>query len=137
MTRRHKPLDFSTQVSRTSQEDLADSNINTIVGHYMKGTPLPNRADLGYARYGDFSEAPDYMEALAIIQHAKDQFDGLPAKVRAKFNHEPEKFLEWIHQEDHLDEAAELGLLTDEAQTRIKAAKTQGGPPAPPSDKKP
>lgn len=95
--------------SRTVQADARDTDINFIMERYLKTGLLPQSRAQGF--FGDASALPDYQEAQNIIVVAKTAFEALPAKVRERFHNSPEKFLDFMADEDNRAEAQALGLL--------------------------
>jgi phage internal scaffolding protein len=61
--------------------------------------------------YGDFSGVGDYHTALNKIKAADVAFMALPAKIRAKFDHDPNSLLNYLHNEENRDEAIQIGLI--------------------------
>ncbi len=61
--------------------------------------------------YGDFSGVSDYHTALNKIRAADEAFMALPAKVRAKFENDPNALLQFLENEDNRNEAIEIGLI--------------------------
>jgi phage internal scaffolding protein len=61
--------------------------------------------------YGDFSGVGDYHTALNKIKAADDAFMALPAKIRAKFDHDPNALLNYLQNEENRDEAIQIGLI--------------------------
>lgn len=76
------------------------------------------RAD---GKYGDYSSAHDFREAQDIIAHAKEQFEALPAKTRARFANDPAQLLAFVADAENKDEARRLGLLRPEAPDTVPA----------------
>jgi len=61
--------------------------------------------------YGDFSGVGDYHTALTKIKAADEAFMALPAKIRAKFDHDPNALLNYLQNEENRDEAIQIGLI--------------------------
>lgn len=61
--------------------------------------------------YGDFSGVGDYHTALNKIKAADEAFMALPAKIRAKFDHDPNVLLNYLQNEENRDEAIQIGLI--------------------------
>ena len=61
--------------------------------------------------YGDFSGVGDYHTALNKIKAADEAFMALPAKIRAKFDHDPNALLNYLQNEENRDEAIQIGLI--------------------------
>jgi len=76
--------------------------------------------------YGDFSGVSDYHTALNKIKAADEAFMALPAKLRAKFDHDPNALLNFLENEANKDEAIQLGLIDGEpvAQPIVSAVET-------------
>jgi len=61
--------------------------------------------------YGDFSGVGDYHSALNAIKAADEAFMALPAKIRAKFDHDPNALLNYLQNEENREEAIQIGLI--------------------------
>lgn len=101
--------------SLAQQHSKDDCDINLMLERMARGVQVdlvPNTP-----RFGDFSTtANDYHTAMNTVIAAQEAFDGLPPKVRAKFENDPEKLLAFIGDDKNRDEAIELGLLNAPAQ---------------------
>jgi len=75
-------------------------------------------------RYGDFSGIGDYHTALNRVIAAQDEFDGLPANIRARFDNDPANLIEFLENEKNRPEAEELGLVNKAAAEVAEAAIT-------------
>jgi len=69
--------------------------------------------------YGDFSGVGDYHTALNKINATMEQFMTLPAKVRAKFDHDPYQLVNFLMDEANRSEAIELGLINGEYTAKV------------------
>lgn len=105
----------------THQEFKDECDINQIMARSLRSGTFPPAVAVG--RYGDFSEAGDFQEAQELLARSEGQFAGLPAKVRERFKNDPAQFLNWVERVENLDEAQELGLLSEEAERRHVASK--------------
>lgn len=115
-------LNFEGDRGLTKQSDLKDCDINKLFEKIAKGGALPDMI-IREGRYGDFSEVPDYQEALNIVKTAQEQFDALPVNLRNKFENDPVKFLEFVTDEKNMDELEEMGLLKPEVVASRRAAR--------------
>lgn len=123
-------ITYCPEPSLTKQEFKDESDINVVMRRYQNSGIAPGAS--GVARYGDFSDAVDYHTASNIVLAAEEQFSRLPSKIRDRFRNDPAAFLDFVHDSKNLDEAAELGLLSDEVMAaRARAAAT--APPAVPA----
>ena len=67
---------------------------------------------------------------MNVIVQARESFMTLPAKTRARFQNDPQQFMEFMHDENNFDEIVKLKLATvreekkqPEQPTEVKAAK--------------
>jgi phage internal scaffolding protein len=108
-----------------AQQHMKDEcDINIIVERFgvtgqLPQTPLE-------PSYGDFSGVSDYHTALNAIKAADTAFMGLPAQLRAKFDHDPNALLQFLQNEQNRDEAIMLGLIDGEpvAKAIVSAEET-------------
>jgi len=104
-----------TLPTRTKQAFKDECDINKIVERF-KQTQGPDFLDklAGYVTgtYGDFSNIPDYREALDQVKKAQQMFDALPATVRKEFDNDPAYFLDFCQNPDNNNKLLEMGLLS-------------------------
>ncbi len=62
-------------------------------------------------RYGDFTGIGDYHTAMNRVFAAQDEFEALPAQIRARFGNDPAQLIEFLENSDNRPEAEELGLV--------------------------
>jgi len=108
-----------------AQQHMKDEcDINVLVERFGVTGQLPVKAI--EPSYGDFSGVSDYHTALNKIKAAEAEFMALPAKLRAKFDHDPNALLNFLENEANRDEAIELGLIDGEpvAQPIVSAVET-------------
>lgn len=98
-----------SQPTMTKQSFKQDCDVNNILKKYMK-TGLIEHANRFQGRYGDFLEAPDYRVALDQVIAAQREFEALPSKIRTRFDNDPAQFLEFVQNQDNLEEMYDLGL---------------------------
>jgi len=96
--------------SRTKQSHRDECDINVIMKKFESTGQLPDMIK-EMPQYGDFADAPDYLEALNTVQHAQNQFAALSATVRDRFANSPENFLAFASDPRNLKEMEKLGLL--------------------------
>lgn len=104
-------LDTGEETPSLTQQHFAEEcDINTIVKRFgltkdaelLKGARMPV--------YGDFSGVHDYQTALNAVRQAAEDFMDLPAEVRARFGHDPQRLLEFVGDDRNHDEARKMGL---------------------------
>ena len=89
-----------------SQKDEAD--INNIVRLFGVTGQLPQNVRV--PTYGDFDSVDDYQSALEAMRLADSSFMAMPAEVRDRFGHDPQKFVEFCSDSANLEEMRKLGL---------------------------
>lgn len=101
-------VSFKGTKTRTKSEFADEANINNIVKRCMNGAAMPtgSRTPL----FGDFSEVADFTSAQTLIAQANAEFEQLPSDVREKFGNNVSDLMDFLDDENNLDEAIELGL---------------------------
>lgn len=95
--------------SRTRQSMKDECDVNKIMGKFRE-TGFVSHVQLHNPIYEDFSNAVDYQTALNRIRKAQELFESLPARVRARVDNDPGKFIEFAENEKNAKELEELGL---------------------------
>ena len=91
------------------QSSKDECDINTIVRKFGLTGELPN--DIKMPQTGDFTNIPDFHTAMNIIRTTQEEFLRVPPEVRARFNNDPQRFMEFVEDDSNRDEARRLGLL--------------------------
>jgi phage internal scaffolding protein len=103
-----------------AQQHFKDEcDINTILEKFSITGILPE-APLS-PRYGDFSGISDYHTAMNRVLAVKDEFESLPAQIRARFNNDPTELIEFLNDDNNRPEAEELGLVEKVAAEVVEA----------------
>ena len=74
-------------------------------------------------RYGDFTGIGDYHTAMNRVIAVQDEFEALPAPIRARFDNDPSKLIEFLDDEVNRPEAEELGLVEKATAEVVEVAK--------------
>lgn len=102
--------------SRARQEFKEECDINTIAERFHLTGEMPENVPM--VLQGDFTNVTDFRSAMDVVVQAREAFDAMPAKVRSRFDNDPQKFLEFTSNVDNFDEAAKLGLIRSESVER-------------------
>ena len=105
--------------SLTQQHQKDQADINYIIEQFNVTGVLPTSPIS--PQYGDFSGIGDYQSALNAVMAMEDEFMSLPAQVRARFENDPEKLMDFLSNENNRDEAIKLGLVNPVEQAEIAA----------------
>lgn len=104
-------------LSKAQQHMRDECDINVIVERFGVTGKVP--VTQFEPSYGDFSGVGDYHTALNKINATMEQFMTLPAKVRAKFEHDPYQLVNFLMDEANRNEAVELGLINGEYTAKV------------------
>lgn len=99
-------------VSLTRQSEADAADINKIMARYEKTGVLP--VSQREALFIDVSEMGDYRSAVEQVELVNEYFRQLPAKVRAEFDNEPARLLDFMSDPANEARARELGLVEKE-----------------------
>lgn len=95
--------------SKAIQSAEEESNINTIVRRFGISGELPNQVAMPQS--GDFTNIPDFHTAMNLVRQAQEEFVRVPAEIRARFNNDPGRFMDFFEDPANYDEALKLGLV--------------------------
>lgn len=109
------------QPSLAKQAFKDECDINNIMKRFERDGILNHFNQYG-GQYGDFTDAPDYHDAMNKITAANEMFLTLPAAIRARFSNDPGEFLAFVDKPENANALIEMGL----------ARPNPGNPPAPP-----
>lgn len=102
---------YCSPASNVQQHFKDDCDINLLVERFTKTGSFGNERDPSFYSFGDYSGA-DFREALDIVLSAEEQFQTLPAKVRARFQNNPASLLDFLSDSGNREEAEILGLIS-------------------------
>lgn len=131
----HCGIEF-TMPSLTVQDEKEESDINYIVNKYADGQKGVFTLDLGdssqyaFLQFGDATLPGDYSTALELVSGVREEFYSLPAKVRAKFGHDPMNFIDQLNNPATLEYLQQQGLYgnkytSDKPQQSANSEQTQ------------
>lgn len=131
----HCGIEF-TMPSLTVQDEKDETDINYIVNKYADGQKGITTLDLGdssqyaYLQFGDATLPGDYSTALELVSGVREEFYSLPAKVRAKFGHDPMNFINQLNNPETLEYFRREGLYgskvsSDEQQQYVNSEQTE------------
>lgn len=109
-TGRKKNALYCDEPTLTVQSFANDTDINQIIARALSGHDI-TQINERVAKYGDFSNVPNYQDALDLVRRAEDMFKLVPSKVRDRFENDPAKMIEFLQNDANRPEAIELGLV--------------------------
>jgi hypothetical protein len=92
----------------TEQSHAPSCDINLILAQFMETGIMPNMKQ-NNPQYGDVSEI-DFQDIQNQLAHAKTLFEELPDPVKAQFDNEPFKFLQFAENPENNPALVEMGL---------------------------
>lgn len=114
---------------KTQQNFLEETDINTIVNSFLKTGQMPENLKL--PQYIDYEGVFDFQSAMNTMMEAEESFMSMPAQVRAQFDNDPQRFLEFCSNESNRPELEKLGLLRPKPVVESPPASP---PPAKPAE---
>jgi len=124
-------LSFPDRSPFTRQEFKDESDINTIMGRYLRTGELPH-VNLIAPQYFD-SDGVDFQSHMEVIAQAKTLFAQLPSAIRSSFYNDPAHFVDYCSNPDNRVSLAQMGLLSPSA---TREALNPTPPTAPASSKR-
>ena len=108
-----------------------ETNVSHIVDKFAQTGLLPgNRKE---PQYIDHTQIGDYTEMLSQVTEVQQTFQKFPAKIRAYFQNNPTRFVEFIDNPKNYDKAIELGIIKPPEKPEAE----RQGAPAPETPPKP
>lgn len=98
---------------RTKQSEAASCDINRLVKQY-ETTGQMNHVNSLPPKFGDFSEVGTFHEGMLLMKEAERAFMGQPAELRKRFHNDPGELIDFLGDEENLEEARDLGLVEPE-----------------------
>jgi len=107
--------------TRTQQHLSEEADINTIVKRFKLTGQLPTNIRMPTS--GDFTNVPTFDQAMHALVQAREAFQALPAKIRARFHNDPAELVAFCDDPENLQEARKLGLVPkDELPPKVEQA---------------
>ncbi len=125
-------INYKGEESRTKQSFADSTDINLIMKKFEKTGTIEGDIQSGLS-FGDFFDAEDYHTSLNKVRAADMAFAELPAAIRARMDHDPGKFVEFVADPKNLDEGVILGLY-DAPQEWVHPDDRKPEEPAPETD---
>lgn len=91
------------------QSDMPLTSVRNLI---RQASPLPTPEEAG-AIFGEFDSANQFQEMMDVIVKAQESFDALPSYIRDRFRNDPRELIEFIDDENNLDEAVDLGIIDE------------------------
>ena len=104
--------------SKTRQSQKAETEINGIINKY-KQTGIFTHIKDKMPFFGDASEVQDYKSAIDAVQASNAAFQELPAEIRAKFDNDPAKLVEFLSDSKNDEKAIKLGLKAGKQPSKV------------------
>lgn len=95
--------------SLAQQQFKDESDINVIMERFNRTGEVI--APVRLPEFGDFTEVSDYHTALSRVREAQETFEGFPAHIRARFENDAGRFVEFVMDDANMEEALALGIV--------------------------
>lgn len=104
-----RPLLVCMDKTRTQQQFKDQCNINVLFARYLETGEMPQVLD-GIS-YGNFEGIFDFQSAMNAVRTAEGLFSQLPARIKNRFDNDPQKLLEFLANPENREEAEFLKLI--------------------------
>lgn len=112
--RSHPKISFDRTEGRTQQSQAAGTDITALVNKYIR-TGQTEHMSKAAAITGEFANIGDYQAAMERGKIAQENFDGMPSRIRSRFDNDPGIFVDFMSAagegEVNFDEAVQLELI--------------------------
>lgn len=127
-------VDCSNDKIRTKQSFKKETDINHIVARFVKtGIITPEALAKRQGTFADVSAIGDFQECQNQIREAHAAFMTLSPDLRARFDNQPAKLLDFMADTDNRDEAIELGIIAKPKETAPEPPEPPAPTPEPPA----
>jgi phage internal scaffolding protein len=116
----------------THQEQKQQCDINYILEKYRR-TGVVNHLNKYQEQYLDVS-AIDFQDAQNKVATVSSMFEELPAQERARFNHDPAQFLEFVATQENRDDMKD-GIIGNNSTTGDEVSSSSDVESTPSGDK--
>jgi len=127
----HDSSEGGPSLTKQSFSDVAD--INKIIARYEK-TGMVENLNSRQPFYGDVSAFVSYKDSLDIVNGAQALFMAMDANVRARFENDPQKMIDFLDDPANIDEAIELGMAVKRPVEPPAPVKTKSKAPGKPQE---
>jgi len=126
-----------TEPTLAQQQFKDSSDINVLFGKYLETGEMPQVQD--GLTFGNFEGIFDFQSAMNAVRTAEGLFSQMPARIKNRFDNDPQKLLEFLANDENREEAEFLKLVEPKqepqndtrnsgvAETRKDPAKAPGG----------
>ena len=94
--------------SKTKQSDAKDADVNQIIKKALRNGVLPDPSKP--AIYADLSTGQNFMDSMALVLNAQEQFQALPSEIRSEFHNDPAEFLDFANDPANNQRLIDLGV---------------------------
>lgn len=106
--RRRVKTEFEGE-SLTEQSHKESCDIHNIMRKYEK-TGIVNHLAQFKGQYMDMSNSVEFHQAQLIVAEANSMWETVPSKIRAVFDNNPGKFVDFMQSENNREAILEMGL---------------------------
>lgn len=108
-----------------AQQQFRDEcNINILFARYLETGEMPQIRD--GLTYGNFEGIFDFQTAMNAVRTAEGLFSQLPARVKNRFDNDPQKLLDFMARDENREEAEFLGLVAKPTQEQLNETRGLG-----------
>lgn len=136
LKKRPHAICFDPTEGMTKQSFHDECDINQIMDKAKNGI-VPTHINQNQPMYGDFTQLPSYQGALDTMNHANRLFMKLDSDIRKRFDNDPQKLMDFLHDPKNKEEGIRLGFFEKPAPASPVAPAQPAGAQAAPSPNPP
>lgn len=106
-------VQFKTKGKSMTEQSHKDSCDIKLIMRKAEKTGMINHVKRTEGQYVDLVGRPDFHQSMNEITQAKSMFETIPATVREKFENNPQKWLDFVTNQDNREEMTQMGFSTD------------------------
>lgn len=95
--------------SLAQQQFKDQSDLNVLFAKYLETGEMPQIQET--LTYGNFEGVFDFQSAMNAVRAAQETFDQLPARIKNRFDNDPQKLLQFMNDDENREEAIFLKLI--------------------------
>ena len=128
MERNRQQIEF-TEPSATKQSFKDEVNINNILKRYTQTGEIDLKPQA--LPFTDCTQAKSFSDMCSQISEAENYFMSLPAEVREEFDNDVIEFVDFMSDDNNLEEAYEMGILSKPEELPVESDVTLPATPLP------
>lgn len=108
--------------SRAKQSFRKECDINEVMAKYRAHGVVGHVSTREAVWGADLPASGDFHEAMNFVKEVESVFETLPAELRKRFKNDAGLYLDFVSDDENVDEARKLGLIPPERPVQVDPA---------------